>query len=128
MYLANLTKKHADTIFDLWPLQDVHTREDVVNSIEMSISYGLFDNDTHELLAWVLQTHYGALGTLYTKESVRRNGYAKILVMLMSKMLAEDIIQPYALIVESNTKSLALFHSLGYKEITPMRYVKVVRD
>ena len=94
----------------------------------MSFSYGIYERENNELLAWVMQTHYGGIGMLYTKETVRRHGYAKVLVMMMAKKLAEEVIQPYAMIVESNTKSISLFHSMGFKHISLMRYVKVFKE
>lgn len=117
-----------DTIYDLWPLTDIHTKDDIINSIELSFSFGVYSREDNELLAWVMQAHYGAVGMLYTKENVRRHGYAKILVMKMAKKMVEEGIPPYAMIMESNTKSISLFHSIGFKQITRMKYLKVNQD
>lgn len=126
VYVARLTMDDVDLIYDLWPLTDIHTKEDIINSIESGPSFGVFSKFDNEPLAWVMQAHYGAIGMLYTKESVRRHGYAKILVMMMARKMVEEGIPPYASIVETNTKSITLFHSIGFKQMTRMRYLRVV--
>lgn len=105
----------------------MYTKDAIRYAID-SLSFGVFSKKSDELLAWVMQTHYGAIGMLYTIESARGNGYAKLLVKIMSKELAKLMIHPYALIMESNTKSLSLFHSVGFRQITRMKYIIVSKE
>ncbi len=127
VYVARLSINELDYIYDHWPHHDVYTKDDIQYPIERSASFGLFKKDTGELMAWVMQAHYGAIGLLYTKESVRRRGYAKILVKLIAQEFAKMSIQPYAMIMASNVKSISLFHSIGFRYITPMKYIMVCK-
>lgn len=129
MYLKRLTlEDNVDLIYDLWTNKVIHTKEDIINIISKSFAYGLLSKSNNELLAWVMLSHYGAIGTLYTLESARKRGFAKILVKKISKELAREMIPPYTTIVEKNITSISLFRSLGFNQITRFRYVSVVQN
>lgn len=126
--LKRLTSADIDCIFDLWPLNDVYTRDDIRCPVEQNVAFGLYHKRSNEPLAWVMQTHYGAIGMLYTKENVRRNGYARTLIKVMVKELTKNSVLPYATIIATNAKSISLFHSMGFRQISPMRYVAVCKN
>lgn len=128
VYLNRLTSAEIDYVYDLWPLNDVYTRDDIRYPVEQNVAFGLFHKTSNELLAWVMQAHYGAIGMLYTKENVRRHGYAKTLIKLMVGELTKNSVLPYATIMACNAKSISLFHSLGFRQISPMRYVAVCKN
>lgn len=125
VYEASLTKDYVEIIYEAYSLMNVHTKEQISNSIELSFSYGVFSKFNNELLAWVMQTHFGAVGMLYILEKARRRGFAKTLVMRMAKKMSEEGIPPYAMIMESNEKSFSLSHSIGPEEIICIKYLKV---
>ncbi|XP_065207068.1 uncharacterized protein LOC135836269 [Planococcus citri] len=129
VYVKKLTTEdNVDLIYERWTNKVIHTKEDIINIIELSFAYGIFSKSDNELLAWVMLSHYGAIGTLYTMEHARKCGYAKILIKIISKELVQEMIPIYTAIVVKNITSISLFQSIGFKQVGNFRYVNVVRN
>lgn len=90
--------------------------------IEECRCQGIRSKENGELVAWCLNYKEGALGMLYTLESHRRMGLAKIVVAGLLLQAFKDISKgtnypPYCFIEESNEASKSLFRSLGFAKV-----------
>ncbi|XP_042865464.1 uncharacterized protein LOC122249032 [Penaeus japonicus] len=75
--------------------------------------------DKESAVAWVALTFYGTTGMLYTLESHRRRGLARLALRVFSRLQAKRGLVPHALVEAYNDSSRKLFSSLpGWRKVT----------
>lgn len=79
-------------------------------------SLGIYVED--KLVAWILQSHYGAMMAMYTVPEYRRRGYGAHLARnLIRATYARLGFVPYVIIRRDNEESMRLYTSLGFEKI-----------
>lgn len=127
VYIAPLERNDLDYLYDIWMLRDIYTIEELYNTSRLNFGYGVFEKDSGTLLAWAMQSHYGGVGMLQTREGHARKGYARLICSYVTKKLADLPIKPHSLVKADNIVSKKLFWSIGYEEVASMKYFKISR-
>ncbi|KAF6201899.1 hypothetical protein GE061_004295 [Apolygus lucorum] len=114
-YLANLTKEHAKKINDVW----THRFEGSVHLVEcflqFNVGVGLFDSETHELVAWALEVYHGGVGMLRTQENHLKKGYGAVVLKFITKEIANRGINPHMVVNVNNIPSRSLAEKNNYQ-------------
>lgn len=126
--LKNLTEVDASAVNDIWPLRFPGSIHFVERLIKNDYSVGAFDSSNGELMAWVLRCPLGGLGMLQVKETHYRKGLGRIVVMALSKRLAEDGHDVAAAVLTGNNPSRSLFRGLGFTEDCELFWLKRNRE
>lgn len=122
--LKNLTEVDASTVNEIWPLRYPGSINFVKRLIKNDYSVGAFDSSTGELMAWVLRWPLGGLGMLQVKETHYRKGLGRLVVIALSKRLAEDGHDVAAPVLTENNPSRSLFRGLGFAEDCELFWLK----
>lgn len=125
VYISKLNTSHASIINDLWPHKYNGSEKYIETFIAINGGYGIFLENNHQLVSWILINHLGILGALQTVQNYKRRGYGAIMIKMLSKHMAEEGYTPMALILNSNQTSGALFRLLGFKVFDEYTYIEV---
>ena len=110
-----LNKKDAVTIHNFYPAKDIESFQLFENLIERLPSYGIFIED--ELVAWMIQSYYGAMISMYTKSRFRLHGFGSYIARYLSKLVAGRGYIPYVLVRSNNNISRKLYEHLGFTRL-----------
>lgn len=121
--LKPLSVEHAEVINDEWPNKHDGSLFFIQRLIKWNLNVGAF-NDENELIGWCLRYQGGQIGTLQVLDKFRRRGLGGLLVLSMSKSLAEQGMDTYAFTFENNLQSQGLFKKLGFKKINDAYILK----
>jgi hypothetical protein len=117
MSVGPLSLEHAALVDSKWTYHAPHTLSIMQHIIACGNSYAVFIDG--QPVSWALRTAYGSIGMLHTLEDFRRRGYAAVAVRGLASKIIENGGVPFCHIVEGNSSSLALFHSLGFSQPCP---------
>jgi len=120
--LSTLRLEDSEIINSTWKYKSDESIHMVQGMIEECKCQGIRSKSTGELVAWCLTYKEGPLGMLYTLESHRRIGLARIVVAGLLLQTLKDSSEiasypPYCFIEESNDVSKSLFRSLGFAKV-----------
>lgn len=115
MYITSLQEKHAAFIHQNWPYNSTATVEDVIEDILDFPSVGVFLKETNQLVTWMMCHPPVGMSRLCTLEPFRRQGYARLAIKYLSKLIAQSGSVPFVSIIKGNTPAVALFESMGFK-------------
>lgn len=93
------------------------TLENFALGIDQLPSAGVFLKENDELVTWMMCNPPFGMSRLYTLESHRRRGYAKLAVQYLSKRMAQAGLIPFVHIVVENEASYKCFQSLGFQQV-----------
>ena len=112
-----LSTKHLDEIYSSWVTNGGYTFEDLKMWYELDKKYaiGIFCKITGALLSRCLLSYAGWISVLQTVESVRGKGYAKLLLKKVSKMMAEDSVEPLIYTRDGNETAWAVIRGTNFK-------------
>lgn len=68
-----LKAEHAESIYELYPANDMECHEVFLRLIRTLPAAGVFAKGS--LAAWMVQSYYGAMFSMQTKPEYRRKGY-----------------------------------------------------
>ena len=125
--LRPLRFSDAPFVVSRWPYSSEKSLELTRHQIEANSAVCLGverrndDNggDNHELCAFILRYHNGALGMLHVEESCRRRGYGSALLSEATRVLENRGEPRQAFIVDGNRASEALFAKQGWIRADP---------
>ncbi|XP_077297171.1 uncharacterized protein LOC143918927 [Arctopsyche grandis] len=113
--LATIGPEYAEEIDSTWPHRYSGSVDYFKTMLSLGSALGLLTEESHELVGWIFTTIRGDLHALHIKESYRRNGYAQLLIKIMSKKLADcGIDDILAYIITDNSSSMDLFQKSGF--------------
>lgn len=110
-----LEKKDADMIHYFYPANDIESEILFEKLIERLPSFGIFVNN--ELAAWMIQSYYGAMISMYTKPRFRLLGFGGYVAKYLSKLVASRGYMPYVLVRSNNKISKKLYENLGFTRL-----------
>lgn len=116
-HIKKLESHHAEIVNKYWTYAREGSDEFVRNTIVLNEGVGLFSDKDGTLVAWNTVQHFRGLGMLYTLEEHRKKGYATLVTKVLSKILYEKHVDPYACILTTNQPSLATFAKLGFERV-----------
>ncbi|XP_044265553.1 uncharacterized protein LOC123011911 [Tribolium madens] len=125
---VNVQKLHlglVDAINSAWPYSFKGSREHISSLIETYGGYGLFLEETNEMVAWILRYNLGHIGILQTKEKYKKNGYGTHVTKVMVDNIVQEGNWPFATISATNFVSISLFEKLGFENIGECAYFKL---
>lgn len=114
----------ASTVNEIWPLRYPGSINFVKRLIRNDYTVGAFDSSTGELMAWVLRCPIGGLSMLQVKETHYRKGLGRLVVIALSRRLAEDGHDVAAAVLTENNPSRSLFRGLGFAEDCELFWLK----
>lgn len=110
-----LEKKDAAIIHEFYPAKDIESQSLFENLVERLPSYGIFIED--ELVAWMIQSYYGAMISMHTKSRFRLHGFGSYIAKYLSKLVAGRGYAPYVLVRSHNKVSRNLYEHLGFTKL-----------
>ncbi|XP_065220861.1 uncharacterized protein LOC135845914 [Planococcus citri] len=110
-----LEKKDAAVIHAYYPAKNIESLKLFETLVEKLPSYGIFIND--ELVAWMIQSYYGAMISMYTKSRFRLHGFGSFIAKYLSKLVAGRGYAPYVLVRSNNEVSRNLYERLGFTKL-----------
>lgn len=110
-----LNSEHAQLVHDLYPANQIECVDVFKRLFEKLPSYGIF-SASGELVAWIIQSYYGALISMQTKPNYRRKGYGSILARYLTKTVMDRGYLPFVVIRPENDASKNLYTKLGFKK------------
>lgn len=113
--MLQLSIEHAPTIYDLYPAREMECLDIFSRLIDRLPCYGMFTNDG-ELVAWMVQSYYGAMFSMQTRPEYRRRGYGQKLARALTHEVARRGYLPFVVIRPENEASLCLYHKLGFRK------------
>ncbi|XP_045475201.1 uncharacterized protein LOC123681052 [Harmonia axyridis] len=115
VHVGRLKEEHAEQIDRVWP----HRFEGSVNLVRAwlskNVGFGLFLKENDQLVSWVMQGVWGHMNLLQTEEKYMRRGYANVMLMTITKYLAEQGQTPIATVLTRNSVSNNLFRKQGFE-------------
>eukprot|EP00743_Colponemidia_sp_Colp-15_P012145 GILK01013722.1.p1 GENE.GILK01013722.1~~GILK01013722.1.p1 ORF type:complete len:302 (+),score=20.00 GILK01013722.1:50-907(+) len=118
--LGPLTVDVASEVNRHWKYADTYSLDTIRRYIQHHPTCGVFIEG--HLAAWALCQQDGAIGMVHTKEQYRRRGLAKLAVLSLCRDIVKLGIQPWAMIVQSNTASQKLFEELNFLKFDSFHY------
>lgn len=113
--MLQLNPEHAQTIHDFYPAKNMESVEVFKKLIQKLPSYGVF-SASGELVAWMIQSYYGAMCSMQTKPDFRRKGYGICLAKYLTKVVTDRGYLPFVVIRPENDASKGLYTKLGFKK------------
>ncbi|KAK6168223.1 hypothetical protein SNE40_022094 [Patella caerulea] len=113
-HLTTLKVAQAEFVAEIWDGSGDGTAEYIQALIKDYTSLALY-NETHNLIGYMLETNYDTMGMLYVKEEYRGQGFSKILVSNLSKLLLESGRMANVYIDSGNVVSAKLHKDLGFE-------------
>ncbi|EDW03370.1 uncharacterized protein LOC6562001 [Drosophila grimshawi] len=124
-YLQSLTERDAHLINQEWSYNQEGSLYFIQRQIRLCPSMGLYDNETHELVAWCIRDQDGLLTVLQVKQTHQRRGFGSLIVQALSQRIAElgdDII---AEIYPGNLASVRIFDKFGFRMIDHCHWLNI---
>ncbi|XP_034472645.1 uncharacterized protein LOC117780291 isoform X2 [Drosophila innubila] len=115
--LKSLSEEDAYLIDQAWPYSQEGSLFFLQRQIRLCPSMGLYDEQTHKLVAWCTRTQDGLLAALQVDNKYKRRGFGSLVVKTLSQDIAalgDDVI---AEIYPKNKASSNLFSKLGFQVI-----------
>lgn len=116
MELRTLSLKDVKDIHDLYPAGNMESIEVFKELLNKLPGCGIFSKDKHELLAWMVQSYYGAMFSMQTKPSHRRKGYGIWLAKTLTEIVISRGYLPFVIIRKDNSASKCLYKKLGFQK------------
>nr|XP_018897945.1 PREDICTED: uncharacterized protein LOC109031083 [Bemisia tabaci] len=113
--LERLTTKQVDYLDRYWPHKFEGSKEYLHTLLQRNLSMGVFQPFAKHPVAWAVCSHSSAITMLFTLETHRGKGYARLLCTAIARKLGEMDIDPRATVLDDNQASKILFITLGYK-------------
>lgn len=113
--MLQLKPEHAQAIHDLYPANDMESKEVFEKLIAALPAYGVFSSGG-ELAAWMVQSYYGAMFSMQTRPEFRRKGYGIHLAKYLTKVVKDRGYLPFVVIRPENDASKSLYTKLGFKK------------
>uniref|UniRef100_A0A336LWW3 CSON006971 protein n=1 Tax=Culicoides sonorensis TaxID=179676 RepID=A0A336LWW3_CULSO len=111
-----LTLENVKDIHDLYPAGNFESVDVFINLIERLPGCGIFSKKDGELLAWMVQSYYGAMFSMQTKPIHRRKGYGIWLAKTLTEIVIKRGYLPYVVIRPENNASKGLYQKLGFQK------------
>ncbi|XP_043527472.1 glycine N-acyltransferase-like protein 3 [Frieseomelitta varia] len=128
-YIKPLDKLNVPLIHSLWPHKSVKNPElslkYIATLIELNGGIGLYLKKNDSLVSWGIQNDWQGLGMVQTLEEHKGKGYAKVIVNMLSKKIAEQGISTTLFIIKGNTSSEKMFKALGWKAVASCEFIKL---
>lgn len=102
-------------IYDLYPVRDFENILVFERLIEKLPCCGVYING--ELVAWMMQSYYGAMCSMQTKPGYRRQGFGKQIAKHLTQLVHCRGYVPFVVIIADNTISKNLYINLGFKKL-----------
>lgn len=114
--ISSLNDSHVDIVNKTWKFGGNEKGYRNIQNLITHFPCCCILDESNQPISWLLMYDYCALGILYTLPEYRGRGYAKTLIISMSKRLHDQGYPVYCFIEEENEGSLRLFKGLGFKE------------
>lgn len=114
--LRALSLKDVKDIHDLYPAGNMESIKVFEKLLERLPGCGVFAADNGELLAWMVQSYYGAMFSMQTKPDHRRKGYGIWLAKTLTEIVIKRGYLPFVVIRPENNASKGLYKKLGFKK------------
>ncbi|XP_035260657.1 glycine N-acyltransferase-like protein 3 isoform X2 [Anguilla anguilla] len=121
--LKPLTTAHAELVNSTWKYGSSKCSYNSIVSYISNYPSLCVTAEDGTPVSWLLMSHHGTLGLLYTSPEHRRKGHARLLVTTMARALLEQGRPIYAFVEEGNNPSYSLFTSLGFSHKPDFRPV-----
>lgn len=115
--MAPLNICDAGQVNDVWPHKSDSSEGYVRMLIELNGGWGLYTQESNELVAWILKSQLGQLALLQVTEDHQKKGLAQALVYALSKDIAQEGFPVLATIVQTNVASQNLFAKCGFEKL-----------
>ncbi|XP_023172469.2 uncharacterized protein LOC111600553 [Drosophila hydei] len=125
-YLKSLAEQDAHLIDREWTYSQEGSLYFMQRQIRMCHSMGLYDEETHELVAWCIRTQDGLLGALQVRQTHKRRGFGNLIVRALARRIAESGDDVTAEVTVTNTASLDLFNKLGFQRIDYCHWLSIL--
>ena len=89
----------------------------MADEIDRQPSAGLFLKENDELVSWIMAHPPNGMSRLFTVPAHRRKGYASLVIVYMTKRMAQSGYIPFGNIRTDNIPSMTLFESLGFQKL-----------
>ncbi|EOC99413.1 GNAT family N-acetyltransferase [Caldisalinibacter kiritimatiensis] len=109
-----LRLEHAEIVNEFYTYKSEHSLEYIKGCIKKRPSSAVFDKDGNPI-SWAVIREDGSMGIMYTREEYRGKGLAASVSIDLAKKVIDNNWTPYVHIVTSNTPSIALAESIGFK-------------
>ena len=119
MTLLQLLPEHARKIHDLYPANEIESIDLFEKLIEKLSAFGIF-TPNGDLIAWMVQSYYGAMFSMQTKPEYRRKGYGTYLARHLTKAIQNRGYIPFVMIRPDNIASKSLHEKLAYRKFYEM--------
>ncbi|EDV31556.1 uncharacterized protein Dana_GF14492 [Drosophila ananassae] len=116
-YFKRLSVADASLVNDEWPNHHLGSLYFIERQIRMCVSVGLYEEHSHQLVAWCIRLQGGYLGALQVKESHKRRGFGSLVTREISHILASHGHDVMALVGPNNKASCGMFTKLGFTVI-----------
>lgn len=111
-----LSLKDVKDIHDLYPAGNMESIEVFKKLLDKLPGCGVFSKEEGELLAWMVQSYYGAMFSMQTKPTHRRKGYGIWLAKTLTEIVIKRGYLPFVVIRPDNSASKGLYKKLGFKK------------
>lgn len=112
--LRALSLKDSKDIHDLYPAGNMESIEVFQKLLDKLPGCGVFSKKEGELLAWMVQSYYGAMFSMQTKPNHRRKGYGIWLAKTLTEIVIKRGYLPFVVIRPENNASKGLYKKLGF--------------
>lgn len=109
-----------------WPHNFKGSQDYIASLIEINGGYGIFLEETNELVAWILRYNLGHVGILQTKGKYKGKGYGTYVTKVMADHIIKEGIWPCATIAATNFASIKLFEKLGFENRGEFVYFNIL--
>lgn len=114
--LRPLAVENVNTIYDLYPANEIECVELFKKLVNILPGVGIFRKDTDELAAWMVHSYYGAMFSMQTLPEFRRKGYGIYLAKALTKLVMDRGYHPFVVIRPENDASRNLYKKLGFEK------------
>lgn len=122
-----MTKSDAKFCNENWIYASEKSEHFLESLIEVNGGFGLFSEQNHEILSFVIFNEHRAIGMLTTLESAKRKGFGEFLAKFITKKIVEKFqIEPITFINNLNPVSINLFtKKLKFEKNCEMNWICV---
>lgn len=121
--ISELTISDAEFIYENSDYKDVISIEYIMDRIENGINSCIRYENTP--VAWAITQDDGAIGFLHVLPQHRRKGYAKSIIIDLSKKVQKENKIPFVHIEESNENSMMLALDLGFEKYKRVSWFEI---
>ena len=121
--VSDLRIEDAKFIYENSHYKEYISIEYIRNRIEKGLSSGIYNSKN--LVAWGITQDDGAIGFLHVLPEYRLRGYARNIIIDLSKKVRKQGKLPFAHIEKKNEKSMRLVLSLGFKKDRVVNWIEI---